>query len=273
MQWPAPSGFHVPSQDEWVELCWILTTTFGMASNATTLGAYLKMPKAGLRSGDDWIVRYVNDYWYYWASWARTSSVWYGLYFYSTAIDVQWGGGYMANGDSIRCFKDSPVSPDSSWTTLYDWSSVATWAWIFHNATLWLISVSWDGTNWITIQDKNLWAATVYNSWDTLSESNCGWYFQWGNNYMFPFTWTITTSSTRVDTTWYWPWNYYSSSTFIKYDWRWSSIDNRNLWWWVTWILQASWNLVVWDKLYKIVTSTTAPASWTTSNIITIVTD
>lgn len=46
MQGPAPDGFHIPLKDEWVALCGILTTTFGMASNATTLGTYLKMPTA-----------------------------------------------------------------------------------------------------------------------------------------------------------------------------------------------------------------------------------
>ena len=112
-----------------------------------------------------------------------------------------------------------------------------TTAWIYHNPDLWLISLSSDWTNWITIADKNLWATQVYNDGDALSEANCGKYYQWWNNYGFPFTWTITTSTTRVDASNYWPWNYYSSSTFIKrssspYDW--SNVQNDNLWWDVT---------------------------------------
>lgn len=56
--------------------------------------------------------------------------------------------------------------------------------WIFHNTTLGLISLSSDGSNWITIADKNLWATTVFevwswswtNWWTTVTEAN-GWKF------------------------------------------------------------------------------------------------
>lgn len=105
--------------------------------------------------------------------------------------------------------------------------------WIYHNPDLWLISLSSDWTNWITIADKNLWATQVYNSWDTLSEANCGNYYQWWNNYGFPFTWAVTTSSSQVDAQNYWPWNYYSSSTWITTNPRWS-VWSFDLWWWVT---------------------------------------
>jgi hypothetical protein len=40
-----------------------------------------------------------------------------------------------------------------------------------------------------------------------------------------------------VDASTYWPWNYYSSDTFIKYNGSWDSSDNWNLWWWVTWVV------------------------------------
>jgi hypothetical protein len=40
----------VPSKDEWVALCGILTTTFSIAKKSTTMGTYLKMPPAGYRS-------------------------------------------------------------------------------------------------------------------------------------------------------------------------------------------------------------------------------
>lgn len=110
-------------------------------------------------------------------------------------------------------------------------------AWIYHSATLWLITIADGNGNDITIADKNLWATQVYNDGDTLSEANCWKYYQRWNNYGFPRTWTVTTSSTKVDASTYWPWNYYSSSTFITtfsspYDW--SSVQNDNLWWWTT---------------------------------------
>lgn len=111
-----------------------------------------------------------------------------------------------------------------------------TTAWIYHNPELWLISLSSDGSTWLTIADKNLGATQVYNSWDTLSEANCGKFYQWGNNYWFPYTWATTTEATTVNAQNYWPWNYYSNSTFRKFsNWIWDSSNNTNLWWWVTW--------------------------------------
>jgi len=114
-----------------------------------------------------------------------------------------------------------------------------TTSWIYWNETDGLISLSSDGSSWITISDKNLGATQVWNSWDTLSETNCGKYYQWWNNYGFPFTWGVTTSSTQVNASVYWPWNYYSSDTFIKYSGRWDTTDNWNLWGGVTWTNEA----------------------------------
>lgn len=132
---------------------------------------------------------------------------------------------------------------------IYMWREVQpiTTAWIYQNATLWLISLSSDGSTWLTIADKNLWATTVWNDGDTLSEANCGKYYQWGNNYWFPRTWSVTTSSTKVDASNYWPWNYYSSSTFITAYNRWDTTDNWNLWGWVTWTNDAmQWPCLSW---------------------------
>jgi len=118
---------------------------------------------------------------------------------------------------------------------IYMWVEVQpiTVAWIYHNSDLWLISLSSDGINWITIADKNLWATTVYNSGDTLSESNCGKFYQRWNNYWFSWSWTISSTTTKVNASNYWPWNYYSWSSFIKvsYWWDWSTSQNDNLRW------------------------------------------
>ena len=127
--------------------------------------------------------------------------------------------------------------------------------WIYHNPILWLISFSDDWETWMTIADKNLWATQVYTFWDTMSQTNCWNFYQWWNNYWFPFTWPTNTSSTKVDTTWYWPWNYYSSSTFITSSStsdNWSTVNNTNLWWFNTWNVSAmqwpcpSWFHVLW---------------------------
>ena len=270
MQWPAPDGFHVPLNTERKAVRDIRTALGGWSSDWTKFWIALKLPFAGSRYYSSAGVDSQGIYGYYWSSSRSSTNNAYVLSFNSTALNPQ-NVKYRAYGFSVRCFKNSPVVPTSSWTKLY-WTSIEA-GWIFWSSTDWLISLSSDWTTWITIADKNLWATTVWNSWNTLSEANCWKYYQRWNNYWFPFTWSVTTSSTQVDASSYWPWNYYSSSTFITWSDDRSSVHNNNLWWWVTWIQTVSWNLVLWDKLYKIVTSATAPASWTASNVITIVTD
>ena len=101
-----------------------------------------------------------------------------------------------------------------------------TTSWIYHNSDLWLISLSSDGSNWITIADKNIWATDT-----DITVTDCfGYFYQWWNNYWFPNTWSVTTSSTAVNAWTYWPWNYYSSSTFITAQPR-DSSNNANLRW------------------------------------------
>lgn len=234
MQWPCPEGFHVPSKDEWVALCGILTSTFGLTQNNTTMGTYLKMPMAGRRFSINSDAGNVGSYGRYWSYTPYDVGFAHNLSFDLYSINPQ-NYGYRAYGFSVRCFKNSITVPTSSWATLYQW----TWsAWIFWNSTDWLISVSGDGTTWYTIQDKNLWATTVFNQWDSETDANCGYFFQWGNNYWFPHSWNVTTSSTQVDASTYWPWNYYNSSTFIIGSNDWSSVQNDNLWGATTWVVQ-----------------------------------
>ena len=273
MQWPAPDGFHVPLNTEWQAVYNIWTALGGWSSDWTNFWIALKLPFAGYRDRWDSKVFDHGSYGLYWSSTRYDENYAYRLNFGSSNISLQ-SSGYRSNAYSVRCFKNSPIVPTSSWTKLY-WTSIEAW-WIFWSSTDWLISLSSDWQTWITIADKNLWATTVWNGGDTLSEANCGKYYQRWNNYGFAWTWTVTTSSTQVNASAYWPWNYYSSSTFIKRissPYGWDTSDNWNLRWWETWVQIVSWNLAIWDKLYKIVTSTTAPASWTASNIITIVTD
>ena len=232
MQWPCPDGFHVPLSSEWQAVYNIWTALGGWSSDWTNFGIALKLPFAGYRYYSSAGVNDQGSNGYYWSSSRSSTNRAYYLSFDSTALIPQ-NSSVRAYGFSVRCFKNSSVIPTSSWTKLY-WTSIESW-WIFWNSTAWLISLSGDWQSWITIMDKNLWATTVWNSWDTLSEANCGKYYQWWNNYGFPRTWDITNqSTTQVDASTYWPWNYYSSDTFIKYSWRWDTTDNWNLWWWVT---------------------------------------
>ena len=254
MRGPCPEGYHVPMIEEWRGLIWTLATVLSTGPDGVAMKTYLKMPLAGFRNFPWWWEDSQGSIGNYWTS---TKRLWVNVWCIafdasSTPVNLQNYSSSRTYGYSVRWFKDSPIIPDNSWTILYDGSSIATWAWVFHNAALWLISVSWDGTTWYTIQDKNLWATIVYNDWATLSEANCGKYYQRWNNYGFPRTWTMTMSSTKVDASWYWPSNYYSSDTFITGSGDWSSIRNDNLRWWVTWVRQKPVDIVeryYWGKL------------------------
>lgn len=240
MRWPCPEWWHVPlsTELEWITAIW--TTLWESGTDWATFWAYLKMPFAWFR---DWSIGDTVEQGTTWSyrsvsrgisGYVRTLSI------SASSINNNWIK-YSSRASSIRPFKDVPVAPDSSWTTVLDWSSVVAWAWIFYSSTLWLISLSLDWINRTTIADKNLWATTVWNSGDTLSEANCGKYYQWWNNYEFARTWTYSNISTsQVDASTYWPWNYYSSDTFIKTYWNWDSSSNRNLWWWVTWVIHIT---------------------------------
>lgn len=230
--WPCPAWYHVPNTDEnpmetlwWIWLAW----------DATDMWTYLHIPPMWTLSPTS---ASKQNLWSECALWScKGSSDWAAEAF----SDWNVGPG-KATWIPIRPFKDTPVAPDSSWTQTYDGSSETwiSWTWIFYNASAGLISISSDAQNWITIADKNLWATTVYNDGDTMSQANCGNYYQRWNNYGFPFTWPTTTSSTLVDASGYWPSNPYSSSTFIFWQkpsmmamWEdWSSVANNNLWGW-----------------------------------------
>lgn len=248
MRWPCPEWFHVPTITEAGSFVTALTT-LKWDTLLTSDFEYLWIPAAWWRRADDanlqnqwtrilyWCnsLEQVNNY----ASAITDTAV--GNHISTTWWMFEW------DGWNIRPFKNTPVVPDWNWTTLYDGSSIATWAWIFQNATLWLVSVSDDWENWITIADKNVGATVVYNNWDTLSQDNCGYYFQWGNNYWFPFTGTIANTSLEfVDVTGVAP-STYSSDTFVRQNgWEFAltpggySTRGYDLWGAETWVQQIT---------------------------------
>lgn len=240
MQWPCPSGFHIPTNTEWSSIKTIWTSLWWWSSDWSGFSVSTKMPLAWYRSNQSWVSAQGSDGMYS-SSIRNWASYIYAARITSTVLNLPQSQ-YPCYWLSIRPFKDISVVPTSSWTKLY-WTSIESWG-IFWSSTDWLISLSSDWQTWITIADKNLWATTVWNNWDTLSQANCWNYYQWGNNYSFPRTWSVTTSTTQVNASTYWPWNYYSSSTFITrssspYDW--SSVQNDNLWGWKTWVVQSTW--------------------------------
>ena len=237
MKWPCPNGFHVPLQSEFNSIISIWNHLW--AGWNTLYKDCFKMPY-------QWQRLYTNStvwnttYGYYWTSSYEWSYKAVCYYFNNTY--TYWVWVYVPSWCAIRPFKDSPITPTASWTKLY-WTSIEAWG-IFWSATDWLISVSEDWQTWYTIMDKNLGATQVYNDWDTLSQANCGNFYQRWNNYWFPYSWTVTTSSTQINATDYWPWNYYESSTFITRSsspYGWDSSNNQNLWWWVNKWTHTEW--------------------------------
>lgn len=252
--WPAPEGYHVPTSDEWQAVydMWAALEEWD-EHNWDSMRIKLKMPFAGYRPRSNPYVHGDRSSGLYWSSTAFSADNAYCLDIISFSLSPQaWGN--RTDALSVRCFRDSPLIPSDSWTAIYTWSN---WAWIFHNPTEWVISISSDWQTWITIADKNLWATTVYNDWDTLSEANCWYFYQWWNNYWFPWTWAISkTSSEQVDASAYWKLNPYSSDTYITTS-PWDTSDNRNLWWVNDfWELKPQWKDLelpetIWDVKYS----------------------
>ena len=141
------------------------------------------------------------------------------------AVAVAIGGLAMTNIASAYSIE---YHPEANVSYTLNWNE---------NFTAGLITIT-DWTNTYTIMDRNLWATST-----GIDSSDSYWYyFQWWNNYWFPTVWSVATSSTQVDASGYWPWNYYSSSTFITRSsspWDRSSVQNDNLWWWVSGTYEA----------------------------------
>lgn len=223
---PAPSWFHVPSTTEWqwvkTIMDWLSLTTWD------NWRINLHIPFAGCRFylGSD--VTNQSSSAYLWSS-TPTPNGDDARYIVLNSSNVKVNQSYRrADGYSIRAFANEYVEPDNNWTAI-QWT--LWWPWIFRNQIDWLISITLHWDTWYTLQDKNLWATIVYNDWDTLTQDNMGNMYQWWNNYWFPSTGSVTTSSTQVDASWYWPGNYYESNTFITWNGDWSSVHNDDLWW------------------------------------------
>lgn len=122
--------------------------------------------------------------------------------------------------------------------SVYLWHVPVNEAWIYWSSSLWVISFQTSGGAWISIADKNLWATQVYNSWDNKTAANMWYGYQrWNNTWWIYWTNPQNTSNTLVNASSYWPWNYYSSSTFIKVandNYWWDNSNNANLWGWTT---------------------------------------
>lgn len=199
VQWPCPNGFHVPSKDEVDDMKTILTAL--SAANFSGVKEYLHIAPAGSRktNGDQ---AYVDTSCDFRTRDADTTYNTYATSFIANSLACSTQTQQQGTWFNIRPFKNEYVEPDDTWTveTGTLWS-----AGIFHNATLGIISLTNGSDKNITIADKNVWATVVYDTWDVPSEANSGYYFQWGNNYGFAFSWEIAKVNASIDVSWYEP--------------------------------------------------------------------
>lgn len=253
-RWPCPMGYHVPSYNDFVNLhnIWISLGAWG--DWWAWENALLKIPLVWYRDAANSNVYEQGSLWLYWTYNAYSNQARHMSYttWWVTLNRII----YRWTGTPLRPFKNFAEVPTSSWTKLYG-TSIESW-WIFWDSSAWLISLSSDWQTWVTIADKNLWATQVWNSWDTLTQANMGNMYQWWNNYWFPSTWSVNTTTTKVDASIYWPLNYYIGNLFIRsssspYDW--SSAQNDSLRWWATWAVQSEYITVNWTKYLKYQTS------------------
>lgn len=221
-QWPCPSGFHIPTQDEMQFVFDTLKTLEGGTVTVQNLQDHLFMPpvgyidrQTGQPSTSYGVVRI----------WTCTFSSAQCYAFKDDTGGVGVGLDRPATGMQLRPFANQPVIPETGWTTVLSSGTAS----LSVNHTLGLMTIT-DGEKYITFYDKNLGATAYYDG--TVTAANTGHYYQAGNNYGFdtPIT---NTSDTKVNTTGYWPGNYYNSDTYICgtniSDWR--TRSNNNLWW------------------------------------------
>ena len=134
----------------------------------------------------------------------------------------------------------SDVSEVYVWDTKIRPTVVPIDPWIYWSSTLWLISVSSDWENWITIRDKNEWATEVWNYNESMTDAKAWYHFQWWNNYGFPHSWNVTMNySYLTNASSYWPTNYYNSSTWKAISPSYMNPTNFNMWWDTTDTLEA----------------------------------
>ena len=245
-KWPCPSWFHVPSHQELSDVSTLYYNMFQwwIISSANIMWD-LKAPGVGTRAGDapTPLIHNGGDA-YWWTSnpvGTSANAEYWVLGRNAAQINIYWNSP-RCEWMQIRPFRNATVEPTSSWTVIQGtlWN-----VWIFWNQTDWLISIwQWSSNvwSWVTIADKNLWATTVWNYEDTATDANSWKFYQWWNNYWFigvsDTQWTtITTTTTQVDASSYWPWNYYSHNEFYKNMGAgsdWSSVENDDLWWYTS---------------------------------------
>lgn len=137
--------------------------------------------------------------------------------------------------------------PECEWKVAWE---VITIVWSRYNDNQWtncdkddIAICNWISGSWQILAACDVGAPAAWKSWKR---------FQWWNNYWFKNSWYIKTTTEHVDTSSYWPWCNYYSSTFIKdnnAEWNWSTVTNNNLWWWKWSVIDRQWPCGNWYHL------------------------
>lgn len=96
---PCPSGWHVPTTQEWSNVI----AAEGITNINTAVNSSLKLPAAGYRDYSNGSLSGVGSYGRYWSSTVVNSNS-FNLYVYNAGANMV--GNYRAVGFSVRCLKD-----------------------------------------------------------------------------------------------------------------------------------------------------------------------
>ena len=190
--------------------------------------------------------------WWFFGDWSATLSITYDRYvsnqIYWSTTSVQ-----APNRDSEDITQQSWWM--FAWWYLEPWNANAqTTEWLAQDTSnlpeivyaKWLpfndleVDIWW---NSFIVMDRNLWASAYMNQNGKTSNDWFGKLYQRWNNYGFPVHWQVQVSSTKIDWSKFWPWNYYYSSIFIygSFPYYWTTNNQENLWW--------GWKINNWDNL------------------------
>ena len=120
-QWPCPVWFHI--LESWSDFVSDVSSYWISVSNWNWLRQYFYFPYAWYLDKSSWLFNSHGAWWVYWSSTAIANGRARDLYYISSNLSaVDWSD--WAQWYSIRCFKNTVVEPDSSWTVII-WDTIA----------------------------------------------------------------------------------------------------------------------------------------------------